>query len=102
MFYVDLFEVPELTLDKYFRWFFVIIDNYIRFGWDYGLRTKDQVKTKQSEWSVFVKKQYEDVHVIRIKIIKSDNGGEFIDGEFQSLRIVKGIHFFSTVVHVYN
>ena len=81
MFYIDLLETPELILKKYFKWFFVIINNYTRYGWDYGLRIKE-TKARWSEWSVFIEKQYGDVHVIRIKIIRSDNVGEFIDEEF--------------------
>ena len=81
MFYMDLFEALKLTLDRYFRRFLVIIDDHTRFGWDYGLRIKE-VKARWLEWSVFIEKQYGDVYVIRIKIIRSDNGGEFIDEEF--------------------
>ncbi len=41
MLYVDLFEVLEFALEGYFKWFFVIIDDHTRYGWDYGFRTKD-------------------------------------------------------------
>jgi len=81
MLYIDLFEAPELILEGYFKWLFVIIDDYIWYGWDYGLKIKNQVKVKWLEWLVFVKKQHGDVYVIRIKTIRSDNEGEFIDEE---------------------
>ncbi len=41
MLYMDLLEASELTLKRYFKWFFVIIDDYTRYGWDYDFRIKN-------------------------------------------------------------
>ncbi len=43
MFYMDLLEAPELALEGYFKRFFIIINDYTRYGWDYDLKTKNQI-----------------------------------------------------------
>ncbi len=40
--------------------------------------------------------------MIRVKTIRSDNGGEFIDKELQSLWTAEDIHFSSTVAYTHN
>jgi len=48
MLHVDLLEAPEFALEGHFKWLFVIIDDHTRYGWDYGLRTKE-AKARWSE-----------------------------------------------------
>jgi hypothetical protein len=38
--YIDLLSGPKEALDSHFKYLLVIIDNYTRYLWVYGLRSK--------------------------------------------------------------
>jgi hypothetical protein len=40
MIYIDLLSGPEEALDGYFKYLLVIIDDYTRYLWVYGFRSK--------------------------------------------------------------
>ena len=64
-----------------FSYFVTFIDDYSQKTWIYFLKTKDEVLEKFWEF----KTQVENATGRRIKTLRSDNGGEYISMELQSL-----------------
>ena len=54
------------------------IDDYSRKTWVYFLKSKDEVLGKFKEFKALV----ENIFEIKIKILRSDNGGEYTSKEF--------------------
>ena len=54
------------------RHFLTFIDEKSRYTWVYFLKSKDQVFEKFLEWKAQVEKSYE----IKVKTLRTDNGGE--------------------------
>jgi transposase InsO family protein len=54
------------------------IDDYSRKTWVYFLKSKDEVISKFKEFKALI----ENISKIKIKILKSDNGGEYTSKEF--------------------
>jgi transposase InsO family protein len=82
---MDLLSGPEEALDGYFKYLLVIIDDYIRYLWIYGLRSK-YIEVVWKKWLARVLRYYSnrDKDKVLIKWIRSDNGGEFISGIIQA------------------
>lgn len=75
------FEVPSLAGSRYFVSF---IDDATRKVFVYTLRTKDQVYEAYEDFKAMVERQTG----FKLKILRSDNGREFINGRFEeSLRL---------------
>ena len=51
----------------------MMLQNIIIYTWVYFLKTKDEVFAKFVEWKTLVEKQFDKC----VKIILSDNGGEY-------------------------
>jgi transposase InsO family protein len=67
--------VPSL---RNFLYFVIFIDDYSRKTWIYFLKEKDEVFTKFQEFKALVE------NISRsIKILKSNNGGEYTSNEFK-------------------
>ena len=62
------------------KFFLTFIDEATKYTWVYFLKTKDEVFTKFQEWKVFVEKQFDR----NLKIIRSDNGAEYISNVFEN------------------
>ena len=62
------------------NYFLTFNDEATKYTWVYFLKTKDEVFTKFKEWEVFVEKQFDR----NLKIIRSDNGGEYISNVFEN------------------
>ena len=69
------------------------IDDYSRFCWVYIIRHKSEVFTKFKEFKVMVEKQYNS----NIKMLRSDNGGEYCSNEFETFLRDAGIVHQKTV-----
>ena len=63
------------------------IDDKTRFVWVYFLHTKDQVFEKFCEWKSMVEKSSGK----KIKVIRTDNGGEFTSKEFEAFLTKEGV-----------
>ena len=63
------------------------IDDFSRETWIYFLKGKNEVFSKFKEFKALVENLFEK----KIKIFRSDNGGEFIGGEFKSFCTEDGI-----------
>ena len=62
------------------RWFVIFVDDCTRMTWIYLLKTKDEVFSVFQAFHAMVQNQFSS----KIKILRSDNGGEFINHRFQS------------------
>ena len=69
------------------RYFVTFIDDKSRFTAVYFMKTKDQVLEKFKEYEVMVTNMTEK----KIKILRSDNGGEYTSKEFSNYLKEKGI-----------
>lgn len=63
------------------------VDDYSRTVWTYLLKSKFQRYTKFVEWKTLDENQSEK----KLKILRKDNGLEFLSNEFKILRVNQGI-----------
>ncbi|CAI7826031.1 unnamed protein product, partial [Closterium sp. NIES-53] len=78
-------RAPSLSGSRYFL---TIVDDHTRAVWVYPLKTKGGVAAAVlKEW--MPRAQRESGH--RVKVIRTDNGGEFIGADFESVLKKKGI-----------
>ncbi|CAI7873743.1 unnamed protein product [Closterium sp. NIES-53] len=76
------------------RYFLTIVDDHTRAVWVYPLKTKGEVAAAVlKEW--MPRAQKESGH--KVKVIRTDNGGEFIGADFESVLKKKGIQHQLTV-----
>ncbi|CAI5483052.1 unnamed protein product [Closterium sp. Yama58-4] len=76
------------------RYFLTIVDDHTRAVWVYPLKTKGEVATAVlKEW--MPRAQRESGH--KVKVIRTDNGGEFIGADFEAVLKKKGIQHQLTV-----
>ncbi|CAI7843118.1 unnamed protein product [Closterium sp. NIES-54] len=84
-------RAPSLSGSRYFL---TIVDDQTRAVWVYPLKTKGEVAAAVlKEW--MPRAQRESEH--KVKVIRTDNGGEFIGADFESVLKKKGIQHQLTV-----
>ncbi|CAI7793678.1 unnamed protein product [Closterium sp. NIES-54] len=84
-------RAPSLSGSRYFL---TIVDDHTRAVWAYPLKTKGEVAAAVlKEW--MPRAQRESGH--KVKVIRTDNGGEFIGADFESVLKKKGIQHQLTV-----
>jgi transposase InsO family protein len=64
-----------------------IIDDYSRKVWPYFLKTKDDTFAVFKDWKVMIEKQTER----KVKLLRTDNGGEFCSDAFNNYCRQEGI-----------
>ena len=69
------------------EYFVTFIDDHSRKTWIYFLKTKDEVFNRFKEFKALV----ENLTGKRIKVLRSENGGEYIDKEFTGFYAREGI-----------
>jgi transposase InsO family protein len=62
------------------RYILVIVDDYSRYVWTYTLRTKSEAIERIVEWTAMAERQLD----AKLKVFRSDRGGEFINSELLS------------------
>ena len=77
---------PSITLSGY-EYYFTFIDDYSRNTWIYLLKTKDEVFRKFKEFKALIENHSER----RIKILITNNGGEYTSKYFESFCKEDGI-----------
>ncbi|CAI7914442.1 unnamed protein product [Closterium sp. NIES-54] len=78
-------KAPSLSDSRYFL---TIVDHHIRVVWVYPLKTKGEVAAAVlKEW--MQRAQRESGH--KVKVIRTNNGGEFIGADFEAVLKKKGI-----------
>ena len=83
-------NVPSLGGAEYFLTF---IDDNTRYVWTYVLQRKDQVFEKFLEWKCYV----ENLLDSKLKILRTDNGGEYCSDKFNKYLISEGVRHEKTV-----
>ncbi|CAI7924999.1 unnamed protein product [Closterium sp. NIES-54] len=84
-------RAPSLSGSRYFL---TIVDDHTRAVWVYPLKTKGEVAAAVlKEW--MPRAQRESSH--KVKVIRTDNGGEFIGADFEAVLKKKGIQHQLTV-----
>ncbi|CAI7927173.1 unnamed protein product [Closterium sp. NIES-54] len=84
-------RAPSLSGNRYFL---TIVDDHTRVVWVYPLKTKGEVAAAVlKEW--MPRAQRESGH--KVKVIRTDNGGEFIGADFEAVLKKKGIQHQLTV-----
>ncbi|CAI7753894.1 unnamed protein product [Closterium sp. NIES-54] len=84
-------RAPSLSGSRYFL---TIVDDHTRAVWVYPLKTKGEVAAAVlKEW--MPRAQRESGH--KVKVIRTENGGEFIGADFESVLKKKGIQHQLTV-----
>jgi transposase InsO family protein len=69
--------MPSSSISGYV-YYVSFIDDYSRKTWIYFLKTKDEVFSKFKEFKALI----ENLSKRKIKILRSDNGGEYTSKEF--------------------
>ncbi len=75
------------------EYFVTFIDDHSRYVWIYFMKTKDEVFDKFLEWKLLVEKQYGQ----KVKVLRTDNGGEYKSGKFKAFLKKEGIRHEFTV-----
>jgi len=105
MIYMDLLEAPkgQLALDGHYQYLLIIVDDYTRYSWAYGLKSK-HIDKVWAKWQARILRHHGegDPQKVLIKYIRSDNGGEFISGKMQADWRSEGIELELTVAHAHN
>lgn len=72
------YRQPSLTGASYFL---TIVDDFSRSTWTFLMKLKSQAVSFLRKFFIMVKKQFQT----NIKILRSDNGSEFLSGECQNI-----------------
>ncbi|CAH9101387.1 unnamed protein product [Cuscuta europaea] len=76
--HMDVWGPYKVTSYTSFRYFLTIVDDYTRCTWVFLLKTKSEVKFHMINFYKFIEIQFQK----KIKIIRTDNGTEFLFPEF--------------------
>ena len=72
-----------------------IIDDYSRKVWPYFLKTKDDTIAAFKEWKTMIERQTKK----KVKVLRTDNGGEFCSLAFDDYCRKEGIVRHHTIPH---
>lgn len=75
------------------EYFLTFIDDKTRYTWVYLLKTKDEVFNRFQEWKAMV----ENAVGKKLKVLRSDNGGEYTGKQFQEYLKEEGVRHERTV-----
>ena len=70
--------MAPVTSHENYKYFVNFIDDYSRFTWIYFLRSKAEVFSAFKFFHVYIQNQFSKT----IKILRSDNGGEYMSNLF--------------------
>jgi hypothetical protein len=109
MIHLDLLTGPIPSLMEGYRYLLVIVDDYTRFAWVFGLKDKSIISNWR-KWRSMIEIQYGNKYgdvrnrkySLRLKFIRADNGGEFISNEIDAIWSSEGISPQLTVAHEHN
>jgi hypothetical protein len=75
----DVWGMSPVVSHANYKYFVTFIDDYSRFTWIYFLRSKSEVLSVFKIFHAYVQTQFKT----NIKILRSDNGGEYMSHSFQ-------------------
>ena len=76
------------------EYFLTFVDDHTRYTWVYALKQKKQVFEKFLEWKALV----ENSTGQKLKILRTDNGGEFTSTQFENFLKSEGVRHERTIV----
>uniref|UniRef100_A0A2N9FXX4 Integrase catalytic domain-containing protein n=1 Tax=Fagus sylvatica TaxID=28930 RepID=A0A2N9FXX4_FAGSY len=76
----DVWGPSPIITSSGHRWFVIFVDDCTRMTWLYQLKTKDEVSTVFQAFHAMVQTQFSS----KIQILRSDNGGEYINQRLQA------------------
>jgi Integrase core domain len=91
----DVWESAPVTSYNNFRYYVTFIDDFSRTTWIYLLTSKYEVFQKFVDFSNFIENQYNTT----IKILRSDNGTEYVNKTFSKYLHHKGILHQTTCIN---
>jgi hypothetical protein len=74
-------------LIKKVRFVLIFVDDFSRFTWIYFLKKKSKVFQHLKDFKALIKTQFGN----KIKVLRTDNGGEYVNQEIHKLCHVEGI-----------
>lgn len=87
MIHSDVWGMAPVISHANFKYFVTFIDDYSRFTWIYFLHSKDEVFSVFKNFHAHIKTQFS----ANIKILRCDNGGEYMSHSFQEFLQNNGI-----------
>ena len=75
------------------RYYITFIDDLSRKVWVYFLKNKSDVFETFKKWKVMVETETS----LKVKCLRSDNGGEYINGGFSEYCVAQGIRMEKTI-----
>ncbi|XP_074318040.1 uncharacterized protein LOC141654824 [Silene latifolia] len=87
------YRVPSMTGAKSFL---TILDDHTRTTWIYLIQTKQQVPSFIKDFLVYIETQFHG----KVKVIRTDNGSEFIQGPCYRMFSERGIMFQNSIAGV--
>ena len=83
----DLWGPTPINSVNGFRYYVLFIDHYTRFTWLYLLKSKSEVFTKFTHFKAMIETPFS----AKIKIFRSDRGGEYTSNVFKTYLLQQGI-----------
>jgi hypothetical protein len=104
--HTDLLEGPERALGEQYKWLLIIIDDYTRFSWCYGLADKN-IGVAWASWRKHIDTHHGRRHgspneEIKIAGVRADPGGEYLSNAWTKTlteggstldQTISGMHF---------
>ena len=75
------------------NYFLTFIDDATKYTWVYFLKTKDECFQRFKEWKALVENQFQRA----IKVLRTDNEGEYVSNDFENFLKVAGIKHEKTI-----
>ena len=94
--HTDVWGLAPLTSLFGYNFYVFFIDDYTRFKWFFLLKQKSDLFTVFKHFKNLVENQYST----KIKVLRSDNGGEYLSSQFQSFCSNHGILHQTSCPHV--
>jgi transposase InsO family protein len=85
--HTDVWGPSPIISKAGYRWYIIFVDDFSRLTWLYLLKTKEHVKEIFRIFITMIRTQFEK----NIKVIRSDNGTEYMNREVQEILQNNGI-----------
>ena len=77
--HTDVWGIAPVISHEHYKYFVTFIDDFTRFTWVYFLQSKSEVFFEFKVFLALIETQFST----KIKILRSDSGGEYMSNEFQ-------------------
>ena len=87
MIHSDVWGITPVISHANYKYFVTFIDDYSKYTWIYFLRSKSEVCSVFKKFVAYIETQFSS----KIKVLRSDSGGEYMSHEFHDFLQQKGI-----------